>query len=255
MLRDQLLIGKFVGPKPNPQAMKQWIQTLNLELRGSTLEFCRNVGKGFFIMSGDDRDALNNALMLSPFKSKWGTCLIQSWVPGFNPDNLSSLAFPTWVSLRNMPFEHLDQAMAIAETLGEVIGFDTSNDTGKDPRFCINLEISKGWATSIDLEVEGGVLPTQRIMVDYDKLPIRCRACLSWKHKASECRVFQKRPTRGRPTIPGYNQQPEKGKKHRNGRRRLSASDQQEEHEKEHFGQGNLHGRRSTNTSWTPGES
>ena len=111
MLRDQLLIGKFVGPKPKPQAMKQWIQTVNLELRGSTLEFCRNVGKGFFNMSGDDRDALNNALMMSPFKSKWGTCLIQSWVPGFNPENPSNLAFPTWVSLRNMPFEHLDQAI------------------------------------------------------------------------------------------------------------------------------------------------
>ena len=212
MLKDQLLIGKFVGPKPNPQAMKLWIQTLNNELRGSTVEFCRNVGKGFFIMSGDDKDALNNALMLSPFKSKWGTCLIQSWVPGFNPENPSNLAFPTWVSLRNMPFEHQDQAMAIAETLGEVIGFDTSNDTAKDPRFCINLEISKGWVTSIDLEVEGEILPTQRIMVDYDKLPIRCRSCLSWKHKASECGVFQKRPMRGRPTYARNTHYHEKGK-------------------------------------------
>ena len=213
MLKDQLLIGKFVGPKPNPQAMRMWIQTLNQELRGSTLEFCRNVGKGFFILSGDDRDALSNALMLSPFKSKWGTCLIQSWVPGFNPENPSNLAFPTWVSLRNMPFEHQDQAIEIAETLGEVIGFDTSNDTTKDPRFCINLEISKGWATSIDLEMEDGNMPPQRIMVDYDKLPIRCRVCLSWKHKASECGMFQKRPMRGRPMYTRHNQlQQEKGK-------------------------------------------
>lgn len=29
VLKDQLAIGKFVGPKPNPQAMKMWIQTLN----------------------------------------------------------------------------------------------------------------------------------------------------------------------------------------------------------------------------------
>ena len=48
--------------------------------------------------------------------------------------------------------------------------------------------------------------------MDYDKLPIRCRACLSWKHKASECRVFQKRPTRGRHTFARNNPQPEKGK-------------------------------------------
>lgn len=103
-------------------------------------------------MSGEDKDALNNALMLSPFMSKWGACMIQSWVRGFNPDNLSNLAFPTWVSLRKLPHEHQDQALYIAETLREVIGMETINESAKDPRFCINLEISKVWATSIDLE-------------------------------------------------------------------------------------------------------
>ena len=191
-LKDQLLICKFVGPKPPPHAMKMWIEALNQELRGSSLTFCRNVGKGYFILSGDDEDALSNALMLTPFRSKWGTCMLQSWVPGFNPENPSNLAFPTWVSLRNMPFEHQDQALAIAKSLGEVIGMDTENDTAKDPRFCVNLEISKGWVTCIDLECEGGILPPQKIMVDYDKLPIRCRVYLSWKHKASECRETQK---------------------------------------------------------------
>ena len=197
-LKDQLLIGKFVGPKPNPHAMKLWIQTLNQELRGNDLTFCRNVGKGFFILKGEDRDALHSAMMLSPFRSKWGTCMLQSWVPGFNPDNPSNLAFPTWVSLRNMPYEHEDQAIAIAESLGEVIGFDTANESTKDPRFCVNLDISKGWATCIELVCEGGILPPQKIMIDYDKLPIRCRACLSWKHKASECNIFHKKPGRGK---------------------------------------------------------
>lgn len=88
-----------------------------------------------FLETCEIREVLNNALMLSPFKSKWGTCLIQSWIPGFNPNNPSNLAFPTWVSLRNMPFEHLDQAIAIAETLEEMIGTDKANDKTKDPRF------------------------------------------------------------------------------------------------------------------------
>ena len=63
--------------------------------------------------------------------------MLQSWVLGFNPDNPSNLAFPTWIALRQLPFEHHDQAIEIAETLGEVIGMDTSNDTAKNPRFCI----------------------------------------------------------------------------------------------------------------------
>ena len=55
--------------------------------------------------------------------------MIQSWVPGFNPDMPSNLAFPTWVALRNLPFEHHDQTLAIAGSLREVIGIDTSNET------------------------------------------------------------------------------------------------------------------------------
>ena len=46
MLKDQLLIAKFIGPKPAIQDLKLWIQDLNKELRGSSLTLCRNVGKG-----------------------------------------------------------------------------------------------------------------------------------------------------------------------------------------------------------------
>ena len=214
MLKDQLLIGKFVAPKPPLQAMRLWIQSLNQELRGNILTLCRNVGKGFFILNGDDKDALNNAWMLSPYISKWGTCMLQSWVPGFNPDNPSNLAFPTWVSLRNLPQEHQDQAISIARTLGEMTGMNTANENAMDPTFCINLEISKGWVTSIELESEGGILPPQKILVDYDKLPIKCRVCLSWKHKASDCNKMQRRPMKGksRPMHNHHMQPQDKGK-------------------------------------------
>lgn len=40
-----------------------------------------------------------------------------------------------------MPFEYQDQALVTAETVGEVIGLDTANETAKDPRSCINMEI------------------------------------------------------------------------------------------------------------------
>ena len=214
LLKEQLLIAKFVGPKPSSQDLERWLQGLNQKLRGSVLSFCMNVGKGFFFLKGQDSDVVNNALMLSPYKSKWGTCMIQSWVPGFNPDNPSNLAFPTWVALRRLPFEHLDQALAIAETLGEVIGIDTMNETAKDPRFCVNLMVTKGWVTSIDLESEDGTLPTQKVLVDYDKLPMRCKACQSWKHRVKDCNEIQKRHVRGgrRPIRAPYTFQREIGK-------------------------------------------
>lgn len=114
LLKEQLLIAKFVGPKPTLQDMERWLRALNQNLGDCGLSFCMNVGKGYFSLKGEDTDVLNKALMLSPYTSKWGTCMIQSWVPGFNPDNPSNLVFPTWVALRRLPFEHHDQALAIA---------------------------------------------------------------------------------------------------------------------------------------------
>lgn len=82
--------------------------------------------------------------MLSPYISKWGTYMLQSWILGFNHDNPCNLAFPTWISLRNMPHEHLDEAYNIVEMLGEIIGTETTNERIEDPKSCINMQISKG---------------------------------------------------------------------------------------------------------------
>lgn len=82
--------------------------------------------------------------------------MLQNWIMGFNFNNLSNLAFPTWVSLRHLPLEHHDQALDIAKSPGQVIGIDQSNTTSKDPRFCVNLKVSERWVTNIALTfVEG----------------------------------------------------------------------------------------------------
>ena len=70
LLKDQLLIAKFVGPKPTLQDMDRWFQALNQRTSDNVLTFCMNVGKGYFFFKGEDADALNHALMLSPYKSK-----------------------------------------------------------------------------------------------------------------------------------------------------------------------------------------
>ena len=70
LLKDQLLIAKFVGPKPTFQDMEKWLQALNQQIGESVLTFCMNVGKGYFFLKGEDSDALSRALMMSPHKSK-----------------------------------------------------------------------------------------------------------------------------------------------------------------------------------------
>lgn len=78
ILGEQLLIASLQGPKPNPINFEIQIQMLNKELKGNSLSFCKNVGKGFFLLNSTDHEMLRKALMLSLFKSKWGTCLLQA---------------------------------------------------------------------------------------------------------------------------------------------------------------------------------
>lgn len=194
--------------------MKIWLKTLNHELWGSTLTLSRSAGKCFFLLSGEVKNVLHNAFMLSPFISEWGTCLLQIWVPGFNPNNPNNLAFPTWVALRNKLYEQ--QAIAITQTLGEVIGTDMANESAKVSRFCVNLKINKGWVTNINLETKGGILSLQEVVVDYDKLLIRCRVCHSWKHMVKDCNEIRNKPMRDkrpyRPPLQQHIHQQEKWK-------------------------------------------
>lgn len=71
--------------------------------------------------------------MFFPSK-KGGTCMLQSWVHGFNPDNPSNLAFPTWDTLRSLSYKHHDHALDNSKSLREVICIDSSNASTKDPR-------------------------------------------------------------------------------------------------------------------------
>lgn len=58
--------------------------------------------------------------------------------------------------------------------------------------------------------------PAQKMLVDYDKLLIRCKACQNWTHKVSDCKEIQKRLVRGVRRPPRayntYHQEKEKGK-------------------------------------------
>lgn len=46
------------------------------------------------------------------------------------------------------------------------------------------------------LESDAGSLPLQIVLVDYDSLPMRCKACLSWMHRVKDCDMqARKKPT------------------------------------------------------------
>ena len=56
----------------------------------------------------------------------------------------------------------------------------------------------------------------QKVLVDYDKFPTKCRACQSWKHRVRDCKEQHRRPIKGvrrQPHSFQVNQQDKGGKK------------------------------------------
>ena len=55
----------------------------------------------------------------------------------------------------------------------------------KNPRFVANFKGSKVWITNIAHNSEEGILQAHNVLIAYDNVPLRCRACQSWKHSIS----------------------------------------------------------------------
>ncbi|KAG0556684.1 hypothetical protein KC19_11G071700, partial [Ceratodon purpureus] len=156
---------------------------------GGFVSIGRNLGRGFFQLRTKDSGTVQKLLTLTPFKSRWGNCVMQNWVPNFNPANPRGLKIPTWVTLRRVPDEFQCVARQIAEGLGEVLGGDRKNSILEDQRFCIALPAGDGWATTVEV-VNDATGEQSSIIVDYTNLPIRCRFCLDTEHKAKDCRAL-----------------------------------------------------------------
>lgn len=141
---------------------------------------------------------LQKLLMLTPFRSKWGTCVMQNWIANFDPGNPRGMLVPTWVTLRRVPDEFQGVARQIAQCLGEVLGGDKNNSTLEDQRFCLALPAGEGWEPSVTVtNATSGFSST--IIIDYINLPIRCRFCLDTDHRVKDCPGLANPRTRDTP--------------------------------------------------------
>lgn len=86
-------------------------------------------------------------LMSTPHQSRWGTYILQTWIPGFNATKPMGLKIPMWVTLKDVQDEFLGVAEQIVGGLGELLGVDCRNLGSMDQRFCISLLSGLGWRT------------------------------------------------------------------------------------------------------------
>lgn len=98
------------------------------------------MGYGFFQVITKEEAITQKILMLTPHLSKWGTCIIQPWVPGFNASRLTGTKMPIWITMKEVPDEFLSSALEMAQNLGTVLGRQRGKSTNADQKFCITVE-------------------------------------------------------------------------------------------------------------------
>ena len=186
--RHKVIIAYFVGGRQSARATADWAHALSQE----TKEVCkigRELGYGFFQVVTNGEAATQRLLMLTPHLSKWGTCIMQPWIPNFKACTPTGIKMPIWITLKAVPDEFLSSSSDLAQSLGDVLGRHKGNPHSTDQRFCIAVKAGAPFVLTI-----GAVNPVTEqvteIQVDYTNLPIRCRFCLSTAHLIKDCSVL-----------------------------------------------------------------
>jgi hypothetical protein len=115
-LQKHAVLAYFVGGRHRSMTMSQWVFALQAEV-GAWVGIGRDLGKGFFQIYTKSLITTQKILMLTPHRSKWGTCILQTWTSDFTSSKPTGLKVPTWVTLKEVPGESLGVAAEIATGL------------------------------------------------------------------------------------------------------------------------------------------
>jgi hypothetical protein len=168
----------------------------DLKLEVGVVALGRSLGQGFFILRAQETKLVQAMLLLIPWRSRYGMCIFQRWMPGFDPyverkGNQSvapsGMKIPTWITLRKVPEEFIGVAEQIAQNIGDLLGVDAANNSFADQKFCIGLD-GKGWEPSVTVKNKN-TGKQYKILIDYNFLPIRCKFCLDTQHCVKDCPV------------------------------------------------------------------
>ena len=81
-LQKKVVIAYFVGGCVVPSVLQKWVSALSSEIN-EVCKIGRDLGHGFFQVIVQEEAAMQKVLMLMPHLSKWGTCIMQPWMPMF----------------------------------------------------------------------------------------------------------------------------------------------------------------------------
>ena len=108
-LQKKIVIAYFVGGCVDSSVLQKWVSALSTEIN-EECKIGRILGHGFFQVIMKEEAAMQKVLMLTPHLSKWGTCIMQPWMPAFVASKPQGTRMPVWLTLKNVPEEFLSSA-------------------------------------------------------------------------------------------------------------------------------------------------
>ena len=142
---------------------------------------------GFSYIRLDSAATMRKVLSLTPHKFEKGMAIFHSWILSFDTRRLVGLAIRVWISLRLLPLEYLDYVCTIVGFVEKVVEEDPRVTVTQDPRFCVELDLERGWISMLELPEYNGRFA--EVVIEYDGEPIRCSQCFQLNHPTKHCRL------------------------------------------------------------------
>jgi hypothetical protein len=185
-MRDNALVGKFLGLWPSERDLIKWIHYW-WKPRG---HYDLQLGsKGFFTIIFHNPEDRNRVFDGGPYFFNSAGLFLRFWTEKFSPEKEDFAHAPVWIRLYSLPQEFwLEEVLAgIGNTIGVYV---KSSEATKQRRYtsyariCVYLNIAKPLPGSITLEYHDEEWSQT---IDYEHIPFRCRKCHEHGHLFREC--------------------------------------------------------------------
>jgi hypothetical protein len=185
-MRDNALVGKFLGLWPSERDLVKWIQYWWKPKGHYDLQLG---SKGFFTIILHNLEDRNRIFDGGPYFYNSAGLFLRFWTEKFSPEKEDFAHAPVWIRLYSLPQEFwLEEVLAgIGNTIGIYV---KSSEATKQRRYtsyariCVYLNIAKPLPGSITLEYHD---EDWSQTIDYEHIPFRCRKCHEHGHLFREC--------------------------------------------------------------------
>lgn len=149
------------------------------------VNFHRGVGQNFAYVRTDGQTTTDRILTFALHRFNGGAVFYQRWSRGFNPRMPLGVIWPTWITFPDLPLEFHKVARRVAEQVGQVLAETHEGSFDSPPRFCVGVDIRKGWVSNvIGFSAAGG---SASIAVQYEAMELNCHHCGHHQHPTRAC--------------------------------------------------------------------